>query len=166
MNKFDLTGKDFHKTSYPSIDYLVENNFIQFNENKFLRPTPQSNLLAVIWMRGSANFSDFSSDEIESLVSKKIIKYTDRFFSPDEADYLAYLFNNAKFSNSLALRNKYTHGSGAITDFNNQEMQYDYCMMLAALISILLKINDELSRFTHKGGIDGDYLIDWPLEKE
>ena len=117
-------------------------------------------------MRGSANFSDFSFDEIESLVSKKIIKYTDRFFSPDEADYLAYLFNNAKFSNSLALRNKYNHGSGAITDFNNQEMQYDYCMMLAALISILLKINDELSRFTHKGGIDGDYLIDWPLEKE
>ena len=166
INKFDLTVKDFHKTSYPSIDYLVENKFIQFNDNGFLRPTPQSNLLAVIWMQGSANYSDFSSSEIESLVSKKIIKYTDRFFSPDEADYLAYLFNNAKFSNSLALRNKYDHGSGSISDFNNQEMQYDYCMMLAALISILLKINDELSRSTHKGGIDGDYLIDWPLEKE
>ena len=166
INKLDLTERNFHKTAYPLIDYLKDNNFIQFDESGILRTTQQANLLAVIWMRGSANLSDFSSDVIESLVSKKIIRSTDRFFSPDEAEYLSYLFNNAKFSNSLALRNKYNHGSGAITDFNNQEMQHDYYMMLVALISILLKINDELSRFTHKGGLDSEYLIDWPLEEE
>lgn len=166
ITKFDLTEQDFHKTTYPLIDYLKDNNFIQFDENEILRPTQQAVLLAVIWMRGSANLSDFSSDAIESLVSKKMIKSTNRFFSPDEAEYLSYLFNNAKFSNSLALRNKYNHGSGAITDFNDQEMQFDYYVMLIALICILLKINDELSRFTHKGGLDSEYLIDWPLEED
>lgn len=166
ITEFDLTEQDFHKTAYPSIDYLKENNFIQFDESGILRPTQQAVLLAVIWMRGSTNLSDFPSDVIESLMSKKIIKSTDRFFSPDEAEYLSYLFNNAKFSNSLALRNKYNHGSGSITDFSDPEMQFDYYMMLIALICILLKINDELSRFTHKGGLDSEYLIDWPLEEE
>lgn len=166
ITEFDLTEQDFHKTAYPSIDYLKENNFIQFDESGILRPTQQAVLLAVIWMRGSTNLSDFPSDVIESLMSKKIIKSTDRFFSLDEAEYLSYLFNNAKFSNSLALRNKYNHGSGSITDFSDPEMQFDYYMMLIALICILLKINDELSRFTHKGGLDSEYLIDWPLEEE
>lgn len=166
ITEFDLTEKDFHKNTYPLIDYLKDNNFIQYDESEILRPTQQTVLLAVIWMRGSANLSDFSSDVIESLMSKKIIKSTDRFFSPDEADYLSYLFNNAKFSNSLALRNKYNHGSGSIADFSEPEMQFDYYMMLIALICILLKINDELSRFTHKGGLDIEYLIDWPLEEE
>ena len=166
ITKFDLTEQDFHKTTYPLIDYLKENNFLQFDESGILRPTQQAVLLAVIWMRGSTNLGDFPSDVIESLMSKKIIKSTDRFFSPDEAEYLSYLFNNAKFSNSLALRNKYNHGSGSITDFSDPEMQLDYYMMLIALICILLKINDELSRFTHKGGLDSEYLIDWPLEEE
>ena len=166
ITEFDLTEQDFHKATYPLIDYLKDNNFIQFDASGIMCPTQQAVLLAVIWMRGSANLSDFSSDVIESLVCKRIIKSTDRFFSPDEAEYLSYLFNNAKFSNSLALRNKYNHGSGAITDFNDQEMQFDYYMMLIALICILLKINDELSRFTHKGGLDSEYLIDWPLEEE
>ena len=38
--------------------------------------------------------------------------------------------------------------------------------MLAALVGIVLKINEELSYATGKGGLDACYLVDWPLAEE
>lgn len=79
---------------------------------------------------------------------------------------MSYLLNNAKFSNALALRNRYAHGSSAVSDLKENRMASDYFMMLAALIGIVMKINEELSRKTGKGGFATCDLIDWPLEEE
>ena len=118
-----------------------------------------------MWKRGAAlpSFFPGSSKLIEILVSEKVLAYSNTLLSPDEADYMSYLLNNAKFSNALALRNKYAHGSGVVSALTEKKLASDYFMMLAALIGIVLKINEELSSRTGKGGLTTCDLIDWPL---
>ena len=45
-------------------------------------------------------------------------------------------------------------------------MESDYCRMLAALIGIVLKINEELSYVTGRGGFNTCVLVNWPLTEE
>ncbi len=168
VSRLHLTKNDFHKVCLSQLEYLIDKKFLKTEYNGILRPTLQAQLIALIWKRGTAKFSDFTcySEQIKELVSEKVITYSSALFSPDEADYLSYLLNNAKFSDAVALRNKYGHGSGSISDFTEKEMESDYCFMLAALIGIAIKINEELSYKTGRGGLDARDLVDWPLVEE
>ncbi len=74
-----------------------------------------------------------------------------------------YMLNDSEATNSIGLRNKYAHANGPVEDPNSPEMQRDYLAMLALLISITLKINEELVDATGKGGLDPEGLVDWPL---
>lgn len=165
---FHLTVNDFYEVYRPQLKYLIDNGFVGIEDDGVLHLTSRAHLIALVWKRGAARRSDFVrySEQIEKLVSEKVIAYSNALFSPDEADYLSYLLNNAKFSNALALRNKYDHGSGSVSDFTEKEMESDYCLMLAALVGIALKINEELSHATGKGGLDVCDLVDWPLAEE
>lgn len=161
----NLTEDDFYEIYRPQLKYLIDNGFAETEEDGVLRPTLQAQLVALVWKRGAVRCSDFASfsEQVEKMVSEKVMAYSNTLFSPDEADYLSFLLNNAKFSNALALRNKYNHGSGSVSDFTDKEMIANYCLMLAALLGIVLKINEELSCATGRGGLDSCDLVDWPL---
>lgn len=168
VNRFRLTENDFYEVYRPRLKYLIDNGFVETEDDGVLHLTLRAHLVALVWKRGAARRSDFvgHSDQIEKMVSEKTIAYSRSLFSPDEADYLSYLLNNAKSSNALALRNKYDHGSGSVSDLTEKGMESDYCLMLAALIGIALKINEDLSCATGKGGLDPCDLVDWPLMEE
>lgn len=163
-----LTKDDFYEVYHPQLDYLIERGFVETKDNSVLHLTLRAHLIALVWKRGAARLNDSAcfSEQIEKLVSEKVLAYSNSLFSPDEADYLSCLLNNAKFSNTWALRNKYDHGSGSVSDFSENELKYDYSLMLSALIGLVLKINEELSNITGKGGIDATGLVDWPLTEE
>jgi len=163
--RFQLTENDFYEVYHPQIEYLINNGFVKTGNDGVLQLTSRACLIMLVWNRGAVKQSDLAglSNLIEKMVSENILAYSSSLFSPDEADYLCYLLNNAKFSNALALRNKYDHGSGSIFDSTEKKMESDYCLMLTALIGITLKINEELSRSTGRGGINACDLIDWPL---
>jgi len=168
VTRLHLTENDFYEVYRPQLKYLIDNGFVETEDDGILQLTSRARLIELVWKRGAARRRDFVrySEQIEKLVSEKAIAYSSALFSPDEADYLSYMLNNAKFSNALALRNKYDHGSGSVSDFTEKEMESDYCLMLAALVGIVLKINEELSYATGKGGLDASYLVDWPLAEE
>lgn len=165
VTRLNLTGDDFYEIYRPQLKYLIDSGFVENEEDGVLCPTLQAQLVALVWKRGAARRSDFASfsEQVEKMVSEKVMTYSNTLFSPDEADYLSFLFNNAKFSNALALRNKYNHGSGSVSDFTDDEMASDYCLMLAVLLGIVLKINEELSCASGRGGLASCDLIDWPL---
>ena len=166
--RFHLTENDFYEIYRPQLEYLIDNEFVKTEDDGVMYLTSRTHLIALVWKRGAARHSDFVdlSEQVEKMVSEKVITYSNTLFSPDEADYLSHLLNNTKFSNALALRNKYDHGSGAISDLTEKEMEFDYCLMLTALIGILLKIDEELSNVAGKGDLDACDLIDWPLTEK
>lgn len=77
---------------------------------------------------------------------------------------MSYIFNNRRFSNALALRNTYDHASSFIRNPNDSQFVNDYYVLLTAMISLTLKINDELVRWS-RNDISMD-IIDWPLTGE
>lgn len=74
------------------------------------------------------------------------------------------MLKDSEQTNAIGLRNKYSHASGPISDPNAKEIRSDYYTILALLVSITLKINDELARSTGKGHIEG--FVDWPFYDE
>lgn len=89
-----------------------------------------------------------------------MLSYCGKLFTPDEAAYLDYMFNDASFPNSLGLRNRYGHAHSPIADPNAVNIRSDYYRMLTLLVAITLKINDELSAATGRGYLEN--FVDWP----
>ena len=79
---------------------------------------------------------------IDDLVKKEWLKYSSKLFSLSESDYLDYYLNNSKFSNALALRNKYEHGS--TSHFTNAQNQENYIMGLKCYFIVLFKIMNDV----------------------
>jgi len=168
---FDLTQSqnvfrtDYHDAFQPIIDRLVGDNLVREDgPDGALALTYQALLMRTIWEMGVIPLKHCNAEErnlLEELVDKEVLSYRNTLFTPDEARYLNYVFNDAFFSNSLGLRNRYDHASAAISDPNSDTMKNDYYQLLTILIAITLKINGELQDKTGKGGpID---FVDWPL---
>jgi hypothetical protein len=149
---------------------VIEHGFITEDEAKGrLTPTESACCLKFVWDFGAIvlkHFAPETKDVIESLVEKSVLRYHDGLFTPDEARYLNYMLNDSEATNSLSLRNKYSHANAPVTDPNTNEMRNDYHTMLALLVSITLKINEEFMDATGKGGLDPDGLVGWPLYDE
>ena len=153
---------------HPIIDQLLDESFIEEDDQTgMLRPTLLSDIMKRVWDTGAITLKHCSNDikeQIGILVDRGILAYCDALFTPDEAAYLNYVFNDALFSNSLGLRNRYDHANSAITDPNSGAMRDDYYRLLTTLIAITIKINEELQDKTGRGG--PSEFVDWPLYDE
>lgn len=70
--------------------------------------------LKLVWEKGAIEICKYRDQDkalANDLVDLGWLVYSDSLFTSDESAYLNYMFNNAEFSNSLALRNKYDHGT-------------------------------------------------------
>lgn len=164
INSDQVQFDDFHEIYHQLLTKLEEDGFIRKDgDSGFIKAEPKAHVLSWVWRKGAFPIYAFS-DEVKTigndLVMNGYVKYRESLFSPDESDYLNYMFNNALFSDSVALRNKYDHASNIVCDPNDNDIKQDYCLFLGMLICIILKINDELMYVTGKGGV-GE-LVDWP----
>ncbi|WP_165170018.1 hypothetical protein [Adlercreutzia sp. ZJ242] len=150
------------------IDRLIGNDFIEEDaETGTLLPTPRAVCLRKVWNAGAIvlkRYSTASLDLIDGLVEQDVLSYCDSLFAPDEASYLNFMLNDAAFSNSLGLRNRYDHASSAIIDPSSAEIEGDYYRLVTVLIVIILKVNEELMDATGKGGVDD--FVDWEYYDE
>ena len=144
VTRLHLTENDFYEVYRPQLKYLIDNGFVETEDDGILQLTSRARLIELVWKRGAARRRDFVrySEQIEKLVSEKAIAYSSALFSPDEADYLSYMLNNAKFSNALALRNKYDHG-GVSPDLDPVGIRHETCVdavRLDLLVDALLPV--------------------------
>lgn len=170
-NLWDLLHKhvvhvdDYDGDYRSAIESLINKGFLaESDKDGRLLPSKKAHYLKKIWDSSAYPLwrcSKATIDGAHELVKQGYLKYCDAFFSPDEASYLNYMFNNAIHSNALALRNSYDHGNSPVDDPNSSQFARDYYLFLTLLIEITLKISEELIRYTGNGG-DLE-LIDWPM---
>lgn len=80
---------------------------------------------------------------LDLLEDSELLTYRNKLLTKDEVDYFNYRLNNVKFRNSQNIRNMYMHGS--IDPSLEEEAHYiSYLTSLEILISIVIKINDDL----------------------
>lgn len=162
-----VVRSDFHDIYQPSIDWAINEGLVEIREDGAIEPSAKSKFLRHIWNKGAIplfHYSDRDKQMGDRLSVDGIAGYSETLFSPDESDYMNFMFNNAKFSNAVALRNKYDHASSRIDGPNDQAIHEEYCRLLVLPIGITLKINGELSVHLDKGGVED--FIDWPLLDE
>ena len=90
------------------------------------------------WFKGRDN----SNAWLKEMLHLGHIEPKSHLLTNIESDYFDYCLNAKRFSNSLNLRNRYTHGfQGAASD----ETAYtDYVTVLMLIILLTIKINDDL----------------------
>lgn len=170
-NLWDLLHKhvvhvdDYDGDYRSAIESLINKGFLAVSDKDGrLLPSKKAHYLKKIWDSSAYPLwrcSKATIDGAHELVKQGYLKYSDALFSPDEASYLNYMFNNAIHSNALALRNSYDHGNSPVDGPNSSQFARDYYLFLTLLIEITLKISEELIRYTGNGG-DLE-LIDWPM---
>lgn len=157
--------EDYEEPYQQEIIKLVDTGFLAECEgDNRLLPTFKAKCVKTVWDKSAYPLNRASEKvllTIEILVKDGILRYSSKLFTPDEAAYLNYMFNDAAHSNALALRNKYDHGNEPVSDPNSGKYKKDYYQLLALLIGITLKINDEFV-LSSSEDIDLD-LIEWPL---
>lgn len=173
-NLWDLLHKhvvhvdDYNGDYRSAIESLINKGFLaESDKDGRLLPSKKAHYLKKIWDSSAYPLwrcSKATIDGAHELVKQGYLKYSDALFSPDEASYLNYMFNNAIHSNALALRNSYDHGNSPVDDPNSSQFTRDYYLFLTLLIEITLKISEELIRYTGNGG-DLE-LIDWLMYGE
>ena len=171
---FDLISKamvtivDYDAAYADTLRQLVDRQLVGIcEETGALSPTRRSIYLKAVWDNGAIALGRCGEEDlslIDGLVTEQMLSYSGKLFAPDEAAYLNYMFNDASFPNSQGLRNKYDHAHSPIDDPNAVSIQSDYYRMLALLVAITLKINDELSAATARGYLEN--FVDWPYYDE
>tara|TARA_R110002124_G_scaffold287238_1_gene471818 strand:- start:224 stop:2110 length:1887 start_codon:yes stop_codon:yes gene_type:complete len=128
------------------IDFLIQENCIFLDENNFIRI---KNFYLVFIAKTICNEDVISyyhqneqvRSEIEILVSKNYLKFESSLFTDAERKYINYHLNKKEFTNSLDLRNKYSHGSNSTSE---DEHEKDYGILLKMLVLVICKIIDDL----------------------
>lgn len=168
LHNHSVNVDDYDGDCRSAIESLINKGFLAESEkDERLLPSNKANYLKIIWDSSACPLWRCSKaiiDEVHDLVKQGYLKYSSALFSPDEASYLNYMFNNAIHSNALALRNSYDHGNSPIDDPNSSQFARDYYLFLMLLIEITIKISEELIRYTDHGG-DLEF-IDWPMYGE
>ena len=137
---------DFENYQIGHIEWLIENKFIMEDKNGYLQFVNENKIYIFLDLYKNGVMSYWNCrkelrDEINILINENIVKFDNKLFTNDEQDYLNYHLNNSDFGNSLALRNRYVHGSQSNDDKLHKE---NYFIFLKIVIIIIVKINDDL----------------------
>lgn len=163
-----VTFDDYDAACADVLQQLVDRQLVtRCEETGALSPASRSIYLKAVWDNGVialAGCGDGDLALIDGLVSDEMLSYCGKLFTPDEAAYLDYMFNDASFPNSQGLRNRYDHAHSPIADPDAVNIRSDYYRMLTLLVAITLKINDELSAKTGRGCLEN--FVDWPYYDE
>lgn len=163
-----VTFDDYDAAYVEVLQQLVDRQLVSAcEETGALSPTPRSICLKAVWDNGAIALRGCGDGDlalIDGLVSDEMLSYCGKLFTPDEAAYLDYMFNDASFPSSQGLRNRYDHAHSPIADPNAVNIRTDYYRMLTLLVAITLKINDELSAATGSGYLEN--FVDWPYYDE
>lgn len=89
------------------------------------------------------HYNDEERQILDDMLTKGWLVIDDHLLSKPERDYFSYYLDNARFTNGMAYRNHYMHGSTPPVDDEN-EHSVAYRTFLRLLAILLLKIEDDL----------------------
>lgn len=136
---------DFQK---PHLVFLIQQGIIGVNSDGCLYIVNQSTIkvLRSLWEYGVCSYWHYNDEErqiLDDMHAKGWLVKDNHLLSRPERDYFSYYLDNAKFTNGMAYRNHYMHGSTPPVD-DEKEHQIAYITFLRLLAISLLKIEDDL----------------------
>lgn len=129
------------------IDYLIKNGYLSIDEHGILRcdKMQEIKILKHLYEYGACSYWGYPKKEreiLDEMVSKGWIEFDAHLLSPAERDYFSYYLNNEKFTNGLAIRNNYAHGT--TPSYSEDRHKSNYIQILVLFIMMLLKISEDL----------------------
>ena len=136
---------DFQK---PHLDFLIQQGFIGVNSDGALYIVSKAKIkvLKSLWEFGVCSYWHYDDEErrgIDEMYAKGWLIKDGSLLSKPERDYFSYYLDNMKFTNGMAYRNHYSHGSTPPVDDENKH-QIAYFTFLRLFAILLLKIEDDL----------------------
>ncbi len=144
----DVQYSNYANFQKPQLDFLIKQNIIGVNSdgNLYLVSQAQLNVLRSLWEYGVCSYWHYNDEErqiLDDMLSKGWLVKDYHLLSKPERDYFSYYLDNARFTNGMAYRNHYMHGSTPPVDDEN-EHSVAYITFLKLLAILLLKIEDDL----------------------
>lgn len=149
LRKNTVLFSEYREYSQRDLLFLKDKKIIDVLENGeiVLANFKEITILKEFYFKGFLDLCLLSESFIETIAEfekRGWLEKSDSLFSKQEADYLDYYLNNSKFTNALALRNRYEHP----VELNPSEddMFKHYVKGLKILGLIIIKINAELCK--------------------
>ncbi|MEH7054102.1 hypothetical protein [Bacillus velezensis] len=137
--------EDYQKSS---LDWLIERDYVTVNDgNEIVLVNRNLTLIHYyIHINGvvvTSKLSDALKQEVDKLLNERVLVSENTLLTRQESDYIDYYLNKKNFINGYDLRNKYLHGTSSSYE-NENEHYVNYLHALRLLITIMIKINDDL----------------------
>lgn len=156
---------DFQK---PHLNFLIEQKLIGINESGYLYIVNKTKIevLKSLWEYGVCSYWHYNTEGREFLddfLNKNWLITDDHLLSRFERNYFSYYLDNMKYTNGMAYRNHYMHGSTPPVD-DEKEHATAYLTILKLLTILILKIEDDLWLARRAAAI---YVInnDWKISR-
>ena len=147
-NEDGVLYENYREYQKPYLNLLIKNNLIAINSGGelFVVDARKIEVLRCIWEFGVCSYWHYDETErlfLDEMLAKGWLKTDCHLLSSPERDYFSFYLDNAKFTNGMAYRNHYAHGSTpSVDDENEHSKAYRAFLMLLAII--ILKIEDDL----------------------
>ncbi|QGT97852.1 hypothetical protein [Lactobacillus paragasseri] len=130
----------------PSLDSLIKNKIVIKKDNGILSFNKNLvNIIKNIYEHGEFEPYYFKTaiikKHLDILYDKDIIRNGNTLVSEPEYNFYSYICNNKKYTNGLALRNKYLHGR---INYSEKENEENFYIVLLLTVQIIIRINEEL----------------------
>lgn len=132
-----------HLESY--IGLLLENHLIEIENGFLVIKSLKYSILKELFFKYTINYYWVSKNEkriIDKMIRDKELRTSDLLLSEYEVDYFNYYLNDY-FSNGVALRNKYSHGSTG--NFSEEEHHSNYIWLCYLMVLFIIKMNEEFN---------------------
>lgn len=138
----------------PHLDFLIQQGIVGVNSDGCLYIINPSTIkiLRSLWEFGVCSYWHYDNEErkiLDDMLAKGWLVKDCHLLSKPERDYFSYYLDNAKFTNGMAYRNHYMHGSTPPVD-DEKEHQIAYITFLRLFAILLLKIEDDLWQYTQR----------------
>lgn len=142
---YALYEKDYRK---PKIDRLIEFGYVKIDADGYLvlSMEAETEVLFFLWRNHVISYWHHSK-KVRAVLDKWIqngwLETDGHLLSQPERDIFNYYLNNSKYTNGPAIRNQYAHGCIPVVN-NDSEHASNYYRMLMLLVTLLLKIEEDL----------------------
>lgn len=133
---------DFYEFQLKSIDYLIENDLINKEDDILSLNLDKASILHDLYYNEVLCYwhNLLRAKIIDDWITSGDLISESSLFSKPEQDYIDFMLNKSKFSDGLDLRNKYIHG----TYPNDPKLHKEnYMRLLNIVILTIIKINEE-----------------------
>jgi hypothetical protein len=147
-NETNVLYSNYAEFQRHHLDFLIQQGVIGVNSDRCLYIVNLSTIkvLKSLWEYGVCSYWHYNDEErqvLDDMLAKGWLVKDDHLLSKPERDYFSYYLDNRRFTNGMAYRNHYMHGSTPPVDDENMHI-VAYQTILRLFAVLILKIDDDL----------------------